>query len=383
MAAQRKRKASRAAWGKVRRLPSGNYQASYVGPDGNRHTAPMTYTAKIDADSWLAVQRADIAAGRWTPATPTADADAQAERARSLADYSRAWIDTRTGRDGAPLRGTTRAEYLRLLGGPLAPLTAQPVAAVTPAKVRAWYSTLVGTGRKTTAARAYGLLRSVMHTAVLDGLLTVNPCAIRGAQNATTGRKVEPPTLAELAIIGATMPDRFRAAVGIAAWGALRYGELTELRRRDVLVDGDTVLIRVERAVTRVPGEGFRVGPPKTSAGVRVVAMPPKVSRVILDHVDRHAQPGPDGLLFPARSGGHLAESTFVDYWYPARAAAGREDMPWHALRHFGLTRYALTGATLAEIQARAGHSTHLAAMRYQHTSGRDAELAARMVSTE
>src|SRR5690606_15650704 len=143
------------------------------------------------------------------------------------------------------------------------------------------------------------------------------------------------------------------------------------------------VLIRVERAVTRVPAAGFRVGPPKASAGVRVVAMPPHASRAIPDHLDEHAQPGPDGLLVPARSGQHLAESTFVDYWYPARAAAGRDDTPWHALRHFGLTRYALTGATLAEIQARAGHSTHLAAMRYQHTAGRDAELAARMGASD
>jgi integrase len=380
VATHRKRKANRAAWGKVRKLPSGNYQASYVGPNGNRFNAPMTYLAKVDADAWLAVQRAEIAAGRWTPTTPTADADAQAERARNLSDYARIWIDTRTGRDGAVLRPTTRVEYDRLLAGPLGPLAHVPLAAMTPAKVRAWYSELVGTGRKTTAARAYGLLRSVMQTAVLDGLLTVNPCSIRGAQNASTGRKVEPPTMAELAIIEATMPDHLRAAVGIAAWGALRYGELTELRRRDVLQDGDTVLIRVERAVTRVPGMGFHVGPPKSAAGVRVITMPPQVSRVILNHLDYYAAPGEGGLLFPARNGGHLAESTFIRSWYPARAAAGREDMPWHALRHFGLTRYAQTGATLAEIQARAGHSTHIAAMRYQHTAGRDAELTARMV---
>jgi integrase len=55
--------------------------------------------------------------------------------------------------------------------------------------------------------------------------------------------------------------------------------------------------------------------------------------------------------------------------------------MPWHALRHFGLTAYAQTGATLAEIQARAGHSTVHAAMRYQHAADRDAELAVRMSS--
>jgi hypothetical protein len=31
-------------WGRIRRLPSGNLQASYIGTDGRRHTAPTTYT---------------------------------------------------------------------------------------------------------------------------------------------------------------------------------------------------------------------------------------------------------------------------------------------------------------------------------------------------
>jgi hypothetical protein len=38
----------------------------------------------------------------------------------------------------------------------------------------------------------------------------------------------------------------------------------------------------------------------------------------------------------------------------------------------------AATGATLAELMARAGHSTPTAAMRYQHAAaGRDHEIAA------
>jgi integrase len=88
----------------------------------------------------------------------------------------------------------------------------------------------------------------------------------------------------------------------------------------------------------------------------------------------------PNALLFPAADGtSHLAQSTFAKHWYPARKVAKREDMPWHALRHYGATRAALAGATLKELQDRLGHSTVAAAMRYQHTAGRDAELAAKM----
>ena len=46
-------------------------------------------------------------------------------------------------------------------------------------------------------------------------------------------------------------------------------------------------------------------------------------------------------------------------------------------LRHFAGTTAAQTGATIAEVQGRLGHSTAQAAMRYQHAaSGRDAQIA-------
>jgi hypothetical protein len=56
----------------------------------------------------------------------------------------------------------------------------------------------MATGKRTQASRAYGFLKSVLATAVEDGRILVNPCMIRGAQNAVTGRKVEPPTADEL-----------------------------------------------------------------------------------------------------------------------------------------------------------------------------------------
>jgi hypothetical protein len=37
-------KSNRRGWGHIRRLPSKRFQASYVGPDVLRHTAPRTFT---------------------------------------------------------------------------------------------------------------------------------------------------------------------------------------------------------------------------------------------------------------------------------------------------------------------------------------------------
>jgi integrase len=85
-----------------------------------------------------------------------------------------------------------------------------------------------------------------------------------------------------------------------------------------------------------------------------------------------------DALLFAAQSGGHLQPSTLYRHFYKARTAAGREDLRWHDLRHSGAVLAAQTGATLAELMARLGHSTPAAAMRYQHQAqGRDQVIAA------
>lgn len=42
------------SFGTIRRLPSKRYQASYIGPDMARHNAPGTFTARADAEGWIA-----------------------------------------------------------------------------------------------------------------------------------------------------------------------------------------------------------------------------------------------------------------------------------------------------------------------------------------
>jgi integrase len=190
---------------------------------------------------------------------------------------------------------------------------------------------------------------------------------------------VQPATLAELETIVAELPDRYQLMALLAAWCAMRFGELTELRRGDVDLRANRVKIR--RGVVRVDGE-FIIGPPKSDAGVRDVAIPPHLLPMVRDHLARHTASGKDALLFPAAADGnhHMAPSTLYKVYYPARKAAGRPDLRWHDLRHTGAVLAAQTGATLAELMGRLGHSTPGAAMRYQHAAAdRDAEIARRL----
>ena len=99
----------RRGFGKVRRLPSGRYQASYAGPDWRRHNAPATFATKTDAGGWLAGQQTDIARGTWGRPAP-----ARREVPR-FAAYAASWLANR------PLRGRSVREYRSVLHGHLVP----------------------------------------------------------------------------------------------------------------------------------------------------------------------------------------------------------------------------------------------------------------------
>ena len=52
-------------FGRLRQLPSGRWQAAYVGPDTKLHRAPRTYATESDAEGWLAGERRKIDLGTW------------------------------------------------------------------------------------------------------------------------------------------------------------------------------------------------------------------------------------------------------------------------------------------------------------------------------
>jgi integrase len=356
-------KGRKEGFGSVRVLPSGRVQARYTGPDGLTHHAPTTFQTKGDARAWLALHHAEIISGKWKPRT--------ADSSVTFGRYAATWIADR------PLKPRTRYHYQQLLDQRLLPRfgSLRP-AQITPDMVRAWHADM-GDSTPTLRAHCYGLLRSILATAVHDELISANPCHIRGAGNSKRVHKVTALTLPELASLVDAMPERYRPMTLLAAWCGLRFGELTELRRKDIdLANG---VIHVRRAVTRVAGE-FIVGTPKSDAGVRDVAVPPHLVPMLREHLSRNITGGREGLLFPAVGNPtrHLAPASLYRVFYPARQAAGRPDLRWHDLRHTGAVLAASTGASLAELMARLGHSTPQAALRYQHAShGRDQEIAA------
>jgi len=355
---------TRRSFGAIRKLPSGHYQASYIGPDLVRHKAPTTFDARIDAEGWLHRQRRAVEGEDWTPPA------APRPRSVTVAEYADAWL---ADRDIAP---RTRQHYRYLLDRHILPtFGAMAIKAISPAAVRTWHASL-DTG-PTARARAFALTKSILATAVEDEIITANPARIRGATKVKRAKQIRPATLDELTTITEHMPDRLRLLVPLSAWCALRAGEVTELRRRDI--DLTAGVVHVRRAVVRVGGRNI-VDMPKSAAGVRDVAVPPHLLPVVRQHLRDHTQLGPDGLLFYGVRGGHLPHSSLLWRFRQAAEAAGRPDLTPHALRHTGAVLAAQSGATLAELMGRLGHTTPAMAMRYQHTSAdRDRVVAERL----
>jgi integrase len=357
------RKRERRAFGSVRRLSSGRWQVRYRDLSGVLHTGPHTFTSKADAARYLAMVEADLHRGAW--------ADPKLGRI-TLAEWAKRWQATTTN-----LRPTTRDLYAYLLRRFLLP-TFGPAAlsSIDVLAVRAWLADLQAQQLSpSTVAKAYRLLSRILGAAVEAGYLLRNPCTVKGA-----GQERAPEmrfaTVAQVAALGEAIAPRYRALVLVAAYGGLRWGELVGLRVRRVdLLHGR---VTVAEQVAEVNGR-FIPGPPKTEAGWRTVKLPAAAAVALAEHLAEYAEPGPDGLVFPAPQGGYLRRSNFNRRsWRPATQAAGVEGLRFHDLRHSAATLALAAGANTRELMERMGHTSPAVALRYQHVmAGRDQAIAA------
>ena len=360
----------RRSWGKIRKLTHGSnrWQASYMGPDLQRHTAPETFTARMDGEHWLAEERRLIERDQWTP--PKARAAQRNAQSVTLSEYADKWIEQRH------LKAGTAIEYRRIKARLIDPTLGKvPLRHISADAVRTWYVNL-GTDTPRRNSHAYGLLHAIVKTAVTDGLLATNPCSIPKAMNTPTVRQAQILTVDELAAAAdAIQPPQLRAMLLVAAWCGPRWGELIELRRRDI--DDICEVITISRAVTH-RGKGCVISTPKSGKG-RTCIVPPHIRADLKHHLELYVGKDADALVFPAlRDGCHFNDSVFAKHLAPALRTVGvTQNVRIHDLRHFAGSQTARV-ANLPETMGYLGHSTPKASLIYQQvTSGRPAEIAA------
>lgn len=349
MAAKRRR--TRRSFGAVRKLPSGRYQASYLDPAGKRVNAPETFTAKIDADAWLSVQRAALETGTWRGR----------DNRTTVGEYTEQWLATHhvRGRSTAKYRSTYQ-RWIRPTFGTMA------LSDVTPAMVRKWVATFPDS-KPAARANGYRVLAQIFRAAVDDGIISESPVRVKGASVYTPQREGRALAVSEVLAIRDRMPEDRRLAVPLAAFCALRPGEVLGLRRRDV--DTRARLLNLRETASARHAGGARIGPVKTPASARQVHYPDELHAAILEHLREYAAPGSMGHLFPSprHPDEPLSYGGFAYTFKTAMEAAGFEDVRPHDLRHTGATLAAGTGATTRELMARLGHTNPSTAMRYQH----------------
>ena len=151
-----------------------------------------------------------------------------------------------------------------------------------------------------------------------------NPCRLRGAGTPKATRPSRALTAAEALQLAEQLgrdrrTERYPALLLVLAFGGLRFGEATALRRSDVLSGGR---LRFERSVRRV-GSRWVVGEPKTDVRYRTVTLPNAIAAGLDEHLEKHVPSSPDALLFSTSSGGYLARSNWNSAFRRAADAIG------------------------------------------------------------
>jgi len=397
------------AFGSLRVLPSGRIQARYVGTDERRYTAPLTFDTLADADAWLSIVRGQIALGAWV--SPDDKPASQLGSRMTLDEVFAAYMEE------GDLKPRTRDIYTyqweRLIRADepgVMDLGRRDAASLTAGDVASWRATLPAAARQ--RQQAADLLRAVLNLAIERTELKSNPAATsrRKTQGKVTRRRDPKRTFRltreQIETLADAMPVQHRFAVILSAGTGVRFGELAALRRSDLTIvrddDGEMTRARltIERAVSLAKGpDGRRVvveGTPKTDAGIRTIAIPSRLHDELQAHLKTYAAPGPDGLLFPGPSGGHLTSSALYGEkpgvrkhgkgrkhpskgrgWFRARVEAGVPNARWHLLRHTAISEAVDAGARPADLLARFGHTDMATSAIYQHAAAEADDLLA------
>ena len=374
-------------FGSLRKLPSGNWQVRYPGPDGILRPDRATYPTKTAAEQRLVEIESELLKGDWL------DPDAGAVLFK---DYAAQWIAERT------LKPRSREEYERNLRLHVYPaLGEKPLNGIGAPEIRTWRAKLLAAGTgSSTVAKTYRILHVIFATALDDDLIRRNPCRIKKAGTETADERPTA-TLQQVFAIADAIQPRYRLLVLLAAFAQLRFGELVGLRRANVvlppmrpptateitagadenqLIAEDPPLLKVQRATGEMEDGTQYDADPKSEAGKRKITLPRALRSEIEHHLANFARPGLDGRLFVGPQGAVPRRRNFNRVWKRALKEAKVPDemgLHLHDLRHTGATWSAQSGATLKELMSRIGHASTRAAMIYQHaTSDRDHAIA-------
>jgi integrase len=328
----------KSAFGTIRRLPSGKYQAR-VRIRGRQLTLG-SYDTRRDAQAAIA------SAGSTSTRNVRFDPTKGRQRVEVFAE---SWWASRSGH-----RPSTRARDRLILDHDVLPFFGRvEMADVNAGDVQEWIGALARRPLSpSTVRRVFTILDQLFDSAVDLGFIAASPTE-RARLPRVTRTEMRFLTPAELEHLADIIDEHYRAMVLTMAWATLRIGEATGLRRADVDVVAGT--IRVANNVVEVAGK-LHEGPPKTAAGRRAMRLPPSLVDELASHVDQFSG---TTYVFATPEGEVLhAEDWRTLYWRPAVERAGLAPLRPHDLKHSGVAFLAAAGVDPGEIARRAGHAS-------------------------
>ncbi|OYN78890.1 site-specific integrase [Mycolicibacterium sphagni] len=339
------------------------YRVRYRTPD-RRQTDKRGFRTKRDAEAWANQLEVDKRRGAYV---------APAAGRVQLGEYAREWLGSKH-----KLKPSTRARYQVVLDTFIADHAAVAIGDVSRQLVREWVADLSRTHAPASVHKTIGVLRQVLAMAVAENRLVLNP--VDGVELPSV-ESVEQRflTLEQLHTLADAAGDN-RPLVYVLGTCGLRFGEVAELRWRDI--DLDRLAIRVARSVTLVDGK-FEIGTPKNGKG-RTVSLPVFVADLL-------AAGEPDALVFPDSQGRHMRGTNVRRRWWSDAVAAAQlfprtekdtagedvtvYDFKLHELRHTAASLAIQAGANIKSLQNMLGHeSAALTLDRYGHLYGSDVE---------
>ncbi|UGQ14329.1 site-specific integrase [Yinghuangia sp. ASG 101] len=342
----------------IQKRPNGKWRARWY--DEDRQERSRHFDRKVDAQRWLDQVTASILTGQYV--------DPKAGRVK-LQAVAEDWQKSQVCAEGT---ARINDNALRLHINPA--LGQHAIATIRRTHVQKFVKLLSEELAPGSVRNVYDVLARVMQSAVDDRVIASTPCR-RITLPKLPDTEVVPPTIQEVQAIADAMPDRYRAAVILAAGSGLRIGEILGLKVSDI--DFLRRTVRVERQRTQ-DGE---INPPKTQRSYRTVP----VGQVVIDALALHLAAFPtDAWVFTDERGKPLLYRRWRTVWNAAYramqkaadAVADKLGQPrhtitvWtvHDLRHFFASALIAGGASVKQVQVVLGHSSAVITLRvYSH----------------
>ena len=317
------------------------YDVRYRAPDGRKRLAG-TFRTLDAARAALRTIEGDLARGTW--------ADPRLA-AVPFGQVATDWLASNPGK-----RPSTRARDEIVLRLHVLPAVgATPVGELTPARIQQLVNGWAERYAPRTVHRHYETLRAVLNFALARDLIVRSPC--RGIRLPRVEPRRRPPLDPDRVVALAEACGEEAPIVWLAVLAGLRWGEIAGLRVGALDLLAGTVTVREQH--TRGERGQTWVGPPKSAAGHRTVAIPPVLVGMLAEHLARRGLTGADrdALVFTAGGGAPLDYANWRRRWCRACEQVGIEGLTFHDLRAWHATALVGAGVDVRTAQARLGHS--------------------------